>query len=150
MSAKKDLETRQRQGTRSGTHYHVVMSGQQFLVVRHAHAWRPPTDVIEVEDRLIVNVEIAGMRDSQFTVAIDSQKLTVSGSRASVERQGSAYHQLEVRFGEFFTEVALPWPVDEDAISARYDDGFLRIDLPRAKAQTVRVIAVDKQEEPPS
>src|SRR5512138_3366911 len=30
----------------------------------HAHAWRPPTDVFEREDTLVVRVEIAGMNET--------------------------------------------------------------------------------------
>ena len=35
--------------------------------------WHPPTDVYETEDDFIVKVEIAGMRDEDFTVAAENR-----------------------------------------------------------------------------
>lgn len=127
-------------------HYHVVGRGGQFLVLRHVHAWQPPTDVMADEDRLIVSVEVAGMREGEFHVAVDGQRLVISGMRHSHEEPHTSYHQMEVRFGEFRTDVLLPWAVDEDAIVARYEDGFLRVELPRASSRRIRIVGVDKSE----
>jgi HSP20 family protein len=148
MSAKKDQDIQQRQPVDlPETHYHIVMGAQQFMVLRHTHVWRPPTDVMEDENRLIVMVEVAGMQHGEFHVAVSHQQLVVSGIRNAAEQARIAYHQLEVRYGEFRSEVVLPWPVDEDSIEAHYEDGFLRVVLPRAQAHEVRVIEVNKHGE---
>jgi HSP20 family protein len=138
-----------RQGDVGTVHYHVTSSGRQFLVLRHSHTWHPPTDVIEGEDRLYVVIEIAGMQEGDFHVTLDGRQLTISGTRQSEGQAGSAYHQLEIRFGEFRTDVALPWAVEENEIEATYSDGFLRIELPRAHSHSVHVVDVAKAGEPP-
>jgi HSP20 family protein len=125
-------------------HYHVMAGGQQFLVLRHSHVWHPPTDVMEDDGRLYVLIEIAGMQKGEFHVTLDDRHLTVSGVREPEGRTCSAYHQLEVRFGEFRTDVVLPWAVQEDAIEATYSDGFLRVELPRARSHKVHVVDVAK------
>jgi HSP20 family protein len=127
-----------------GHHFHMVSRGAQLLVLRHSHAWHPPTDVMAEEDRLIVIVEVAGMMESDFRVSLANQVLTITGHRLSTEQAHVAYYQLEVRFGEFRTDVNLPWPVTEDEIIARYEDGFLRVELPRAKPRQIRVVDVQK------
>ncbi len=147
MSANKENDTGKLPEGKSGARYHVMMSGQQYVVFRHAHSWSPPTDVMEKDDRLIVLVEIAGMRDAEFQVSISGQRLAITGTRATREHHCSAYHQLEVRYGEFLSEVNLPWLVDESGITAQYDDGFLRVELPRAKPEKVHVIAVSKSQD---
>ncbi len=144
MSVRRSRDLSGRSVMSPRVHYHVLMSPTDLLVVRHSYVWRPPTDVMEDEDRLIVIVEVAGMRDGEFHVTIAGQRLTISGVRPVSASPSSAYHQLEVHYGEFRTDVALPWPVDEERIVARYDDGFLRVELPRAQPQRIRVIAVDK------
>ena len=101
--------------------------------------WRPPTDVFETDDAVIVRVEIAGMHDADFLVAFHDHLLTVSGQRADPSAK-VAYHQLEVRYGEFRTEVFLHWAVEQGDISAAYQDGFLSITLPKAKVRHVRVV----------
>ena len=105
--------------------------------------WRPPTDVFETDDAVIVRVEIAGMRDADFVVALHDQLLTISGQRADPTTK-VAYHQLEVRYGEFRTEVFLHWAVEQSDITAIYQDGFLIITLPKAKVRHVRVLEVSE------
>ena len=146
MTGQKDNVVSQQSADRQSPHFHVLMGSQQYLVVKHAHVWRPPTDVMEEGDRLVILVEIAGMRRGEFHVALNSQRLMISGTRPRPLESSTAYHQLEVRYGEFRTEVALPWPVDDEAIVAEYDDGFLRIELPRANIDEVRVITVKKDQ----
>jgi len=104
-------------------------------------AWRPPTDVFETDDAVIVRVEIAGMRDADFVVTLHDHLLTVSGQRADPAAK-VAYHQLEVRYGEFRTEVYLHWAVEQTDIAAVYQDGFLIITLPKARVRQVRVLDV--------
>jgi len=98
----------------------------------HSHVWSPPTDLYETEDKYVVRVEIAGLRDQDFSVTLDNNYLVISGSRPDVlERR--AYHQMEIRFGEFSTVVALPSQVDSDQTIAEYSDGFLVVMLPKKK-----------------
>jgi HSP20 family protein len=142
MSAKEDaprqdLEIRE-------PYFRIQTAGRQYLVVRTSHIWRPPTDVMEDENRLYVIVEIAGMQQGEFNVALSDRRLTITGLRPMPARARAAYHQLEVRYGEFRSDVSLPWSVDEQAIVARYQDGFLYIELPRSDADSVRVVPVDK------
>ena len=142
MSASKQ-DSQSEQDTQSD-HFHVYARGRQLFLVRHSHAWRPSTDVMADEDRLVVLVEAAGMKQGEFHVTFANQRLTISGSRPAREPAHGAYHQLEIRCGDFQTEVILPWPVDEETISAEYEDGFLRVELSRAKPQQIRVVDVRK------
>jgi HSP20 family protein len=117
---------------------------QQWIVMHQSNAWQPPTDVFELDDRLVVMIEIAGMRDGEFNVLLQERRLAVSGSRQRNVREGLAYHQMEVRYGRFHTEVILPWPVERGQVAALYRDGFLRIELPRARNQQVHIVDVEK------
>ncbi len=145
MTAQKDAPPRRL--VRQEPHYHIFAEGRQFLVVRHAHAWRPPTDVMVDEDRVTVVVEVAGMKAGEFNVTLGDQRLIISGERVPREETHSAYNQLEIRYGEFRTEVTLPWTVDEKLIVAHYEDGFLRLELPRAKPRKVQVVDTGKPQD---
>lgn len=97
-----------------------------------SHAWSPPTDQYETADAFIVRVEIAGMRDDDFEVSLENDRLCIMGSRHdSPERR--AYHQMEISFGKFATTVALPGPVNVEQAQAEYMDGFLTVVLPKEK-----------------
>ena len=119
----------------------------QRIVVRQSTVWRPPTDVYQADNRLIVVIEIAGMRDGDFQIVLQNRRLTISGFRKhAVDHPHMAYHQLEIPRGEFRTEVYLPWTVQRDQVTATYRDGLLKIELPQAKNQQIHIIDVSTEE----
>jgi HSP20 family protein len=105
-----------------------------------SNVWSPPTDVYEIEDGYVVKVEIAGMREDNFEVAIENNILMISGNRPDFPER-RAYHQMEIQFGKFEIAVAIPAPVDMENARAEYQDGFLTIHLP--KVHTKRKIEVE-------
>ena len=117
---------------------------RRWLPLRHLRTWRPPTDVYETDDCVVVKVEIAGMEEGEFTISLSDRSLTITGVRhdplAEAEGLTLSYQQMEIRYGEFKTEVYLPWAIVEDEIEATYEDGFLKVVLPKAKAQKVPVV----------
>ena len=122
---------------------------RRWVVVRHVTVWHPPTDVYELDDQLIVAVESGGRRGGGFynPPTLHSEKLVISGVRKRTTPSEASYHQLEIAFGEFRTEVALPWPVEREAVTATYRDGFLKIVLPHAAARSVHIVNLDNPSE---
>lgn len=110
----------------------------RWHVTLRPHVWRPPTDVYETEDAIIVRVEIAGMRESDFVISLDGRYLSIRGVRPDVPER-RAYHQLEIRFGEFSTDLELPYPVVSERIEAVYNNGFLRIVLPKESPRHIPI-----------
>ena len=103
--------------------------------------WRPPTDVYETDECAVVTVEIAGLTDGDYAVALSGRTLTVSGERRDpAEKLG--YQQMEIRYGKFRTEVHQPWALNLDEQRATYEDGFLRITLRKAQSRRVPVQTV--------
>lgn len=122
----------------------ALRTAGHWVAVRHVTAWRPPTDVYQIDDQLVVEVEIAGMREGDFNVVLQSKKLIISGVRKRTTPPEASFHQLELAFGEFRTEVSLPWQVERTGVSATYRDGFLRIVLPHVSPRTVRIVNLDE------
>ena len=117
----------------------------RWLVWQHSHTWRPPTDVYETDEAVVVRVEIAGMRETDFNVTLHDQLLVISGARTDPSPK-VAYHQLEVRYGDFRVEVTLHWQVDEARVTASYQDGFLVVALPKARNRRVKVIEIGERD----
>ena len=116
----------------------VDSSGEHWRLTMRPPHWRPPTDVFENDDTYTVRVEIAGMKEEDFSIELDGRFLLVRGFRPD-QPERRAYHQMEIRFGEFSSEIELPGPVKADDVRADYQNGFLRIVLPKAKPQKVEV-----------
>jgi HSP20 family protein len=100
--------------------------------------WRPPIEVFETADALVVRAEIAGMDEGQLEVVIDGDLLSVRGDRPDPRRsEPRSYHEARIPYGAFGADVYIPFAVDADRADAEYRDGFLRIVLPRATARTI-------------
>jgi len=102
--------------------------------------WRPPTDVYETDDSVVVVVEIAGLRQGDYELTLSNRTLEVRGRRSDPAEK-LAYHQMEIRYGEFLAQILLPWPmrdVDQD-VEATYAEGFLRVELRKALLKRVPV-----------
>jgi HSP20 family protein len=119
------------------------LMGSMFLYETRSvpSTWRPPTDVFETEDSVVIKVEVAGMSPDDFEISFAERILQVRGNRLDRQRKLS-YHCLEVQYGEFLSEVYLPGRYNEDKIEAQYENGFLTITLPKAPPELPRSIAV--------
>ncbi len=102
-------------------------------------AWRPPTDVYETDSALIVRVEIPGMREADFAIEITGRTVSIRGLRQDDIPERRAYHQMEIHFGEFDFEIELPFQIEANLVEAVYQNGFLRVTLPKARPRQVRI-----------
>jgi HSP20 family protein len=102
------------------------------------HLWRPSTDVFETEDRFVTRVEIAGMNEADFQVNIDQNILTISGTRPDTGEH-RAFHQMEIHFGDFISQVEFPNNIERDKVEAEYKDGFLTVILPKAPPTQIKI-----------
>lgn len=118
-------------GERSLRERRTFIQAIEWQVRAIPSVWEPPSDLFETESSYIVRVEIAGMNDREISVTLDGDLLLISGTRGDTPAR-RAFHQMEIRFGDFTVAARLPGPVNEQAIVATYDDGFLLVTLPRA------------------
>ena len=122
-----------------------VMPTIRWLSGGRQKAWRPPTDVYETDENVIVKVEVAGMSEKDFTISLSNRSLRISGARRDPEDK-LAYQQLEIPYGHFCTEVFLPYAVAYEDIRATYEGGFLTVVLPKVKTHHVRIKDEDAPE----
>lgn len=84
------------------------------------------------DDELVVRAEMPGIdpeRDVEIT--IDEGVLTISAERSQEEKEEKRqFRRRELRYGSFARRIPLPEGVDEDAISAQYENGILEVRAP--------------------
>lgn len=91
--------------------------------------WKPPTDVYETADSVVVHMDIAGMRAGDFHVELADGILTISGERLPRREDKRHYHAMEIQIGPFERRLRIPAPVDPDSVQAGYESGFLEVRL---------------------
>ena len=108
-------------------------------MITHSRNWRPPTDVYETTDCLIVKVEIAGMSQENFDITFFKNTLSISGLRVDENSSIKAFHQLEIGYGEFLTSIEFNSPVQVEKAEAVYQNGFLIIKLPKTQPKSILI-----------
>ncbi len=131
MTAKK-IESGARRLVRHGVEQLSAtgITSTRWILISHSHLWRPPTDVYETEDAFVIQMEVAGMTGADFGIFVQDRRVTVHGVRHD-PGGARAYHQMEIHYGEFRTDVELPTPISRSAVTAEYHDGFLKLVLPK-------------------
>lgn len=94
--------------------------------------WVPNTDVYLNDDGLVIKVELAGMRREDLQITIEGNSLHIRGHRGDSCRSPNAqFLVMEISYGEFESVIELPEGYDLGQAKAAYQNGFLRIDVPK-------------------
>jgi HSP20 family protein len=92
----------------------------------------PAVDISEDENHYEIHVSVPGMKKSDFNLEVTDGRLTISGERKMEEKkEGKNFHSLETHYGSFSRSFYLPENVKEDGIAAVYEDGLLKVNLPK-------------------
>ena len=105
--------------------------------------WRPPTDVYETPDEVVVKMSIPGTKSEDIRVSFSEEILTVSGFTTDTSsHEKICFYQVEIRYGYFERSIFIPKPIDTNNIQATYKDGFLQVILPKAKQQSSKKFSI--------
>jgi HSP20 family protein len=103
----------------------------------------PTVDVVETDNAFEVTVDLPGMKPEEVKVEMKEGELWITGKREEEkEEKGKTYHRVERRHGEFRRVMGLPGAIDGDKVTAKYENGVLRIAVPKAEAAKVKHIEV--------
>ncbi len=107
----------------------------------------PAVNVQETNDDYMIEVAAPGMKRDDFKIELENDVLTISSEREnSHEEKDGNYTRREFSYQSFQRSFSLPQnKVKGDEIKAKYDDGILRITVPKtedAKRKPAKQIAV--------
>jgi HSP20 family protein len=109
-----------------------------------ASTWTPSVDIHENENELVLSAEIPGIEDKDIEIKLENNNLSFQGERKiEKETKEENYHRIERSYGSFYRSFTLPRSVNQDSIKAEYDNGVLRISMPKKpelKPKKVKVL----------
>ncbi len=104
----------------------------------------PAVDVYEDEQKLVLKLEVPGIKQSDIDVRLENQTLTVKGERKfEAEEKEENFHRIERRFGSFVRSFTLPVSVDTASVTAKYENGVLAIQLAKKEAAKPRQVKIE-------
>jgi len=114
----------------------------------HKGVWRPPTDVVETPEAIVIKMEIAGTCKDDISITVEAGMLVIRGRRPEhPPLRKVRVSRMEIEYGDFEQLVYLPSYCDEKNIEARYDDGFLMVVVPKRSQETKETRSVPVTEE---
>jgi HSP20 family protein len=103
--------------------------------------WAPALDVYQDKDQFTVVAELPGLKKEDIELSLHDGVLTISGERKQ-EKKGEEGYKNERLFGRFQRSVTLPASVDGNKVKATYQDGILKVVLPKADEAKPKQIEV--------
>ena len=104
----------------------------------------PAMDVYEENGNVIVEATLAGIRPEDVSINVHDDVLTLEGKRkVSSEIDEKNYYRKEVRSGSFNRSVILPASVQADKAQANFENGLLKISLPKQTETKVKSIKIN-------
>jgi HSP20 family protein len=108
-------------------------------------AWKPPMDMNETPEQIIILAEVAGVDKEDLDVEISSRAVRIRATRHP--RHGSpdaTYRLAEIQYGKFERVLFLPAPIDPEIVSASYANGMLEVRLAKQPVETVRKLTIEQ------
>lgn len=99
-----------------------------------ARIWPPTVDVRETDRKYVIEADMPGRNLKDIDVRVESDRLTFESSVEEEHEASSDEFLRKERYARHFRRTfRLPEDVNQERIDAKYTDGVLIINLPRAK-----------------
>ena len=104
--------------------------------------FNPSIDIYETPDGLVLYADLPGVTGEGLDLQVQDNRLTLFGHIQQPNNDDGTVIHEEYKIGDFLRSFILSDEVDHDRISARLNNGVLRVELPRASRSQPRRIEV--------
>jgi len=106
----------------------------------------PAVNITENKDNFEVSLAAPGMKKDDFKINVDGNMLTISSEKEEInEEKEKKFTRKEYNYSSFSRSFTLPDEVNREKIEAKYEDGVLKLNLPRkeeAKKTSTKQITI--------
>ena len=105
-----------------------------------------PLDVTTSDDALTIEAALPGIRPEDVDITIENGTVRISGKTADERKaEEGSYVVQEIRRGSFSRSVTLPNGLEPDKANATFENGILRLEIPKAEQVKPRQIKISPQ-----
>ena len=107
-------------------------------------SFAPRRDVYEEDDRIVLEMEVPGIKEEDVHLTLEGNTLSISGERKiENNRKPDRYQRVERYYGSFSRTFTLPASVDPDSVDAKYEHGILHVSMAKKANARPRQIKVN-------
>lgn len=108
-----------------------------------------PVDVTNGADTLVVEASLPGFKPEEVDITVENGALSITAQTSSERSQGEGETLVqEIRRGSMSRTIALPSGLEPDRATASFDNGVLKLEIPKAEAVKPRQIRISPTTEP--
>ena len=105
--------------------------------------WAPPVDILETKEKTVLKAELPGFDENQIHLRFEDGVLSLEGERKFEKDNGDEnYHRVERSYGKFIRSFTIPSNVDNEHISAAFENGILTVELPKREETKPKQIKI--------
>jgi HSP20 family protein len=106
--------------------------------------WRPAADISETDKEYLIKADLPEVDRKDVHVSVENGSVTISGERTmNNEEKDATQHRIESFYGSFSRSFALPSNVNADKITAKSENGVLKVHLPKVKETRPKPVEID-------
>jgi HSP20 family protein len=109
---------------------------------RECRCFVPRADIYEVNDEIVVAMDMPGINENAIEITLEKNILNVKGFAQVDDPRDHSLATAEYEVGDYERSFRISDTVAKDKIGAVYQDGVLRLTLPKAEQAKARKIAV--------
>ena len=114
-----------------------------FSNIRASRGVYPLLDIKEDKDKYTIGIEIPGVEKKDLKISVKKEKLVIQGEKKEEKKkEQESYLRVERSYGKFVRSISLPTEVDQSKITAKYNDGVLKITLPKVRKGKAKEVEV--------
>jgi len=107
----------------------------------------PSVNILEGKESYEVNMAAPGLEKKDFKIELSHGLLTISSEKKieNEAKKGQQFTRREFSYQSFNRSFALPDTVESEKITAKYEDGILKVRIPKkhdSKDRTVKSIEI--------
>ncbi len=102
-----------------------------------------PLDISETDEAFEVEAALPGVKPEDVEVQVHGDTVTIKGNaKEEAEEKGKDWLRRERRYGVFARSFTLPTDIDAENASADFENGLLKLRLPKSEAARPKTIKV--------
>lgn len=113
--------------------------------VEERFIFTPPIDIYETSEGLVLEADLPGVTSETLELQVQNNKLTLFGRVVKQAPEDAIPRHEEYGVGDYLRSFILSDEVDYDRISAKLQNGVLRVVLPKAAKSAPRRIEISTQ-----
>lgn len=110
--------------------------------IRDKACYLPQSDIFETEENYHLVLDMPGVEENSIDITLEKNTLTINGYTDVERPEGYSLARAEYNIGDYERSFRLTDQIDRENIEASYENGVLRLSLPKAEEAKARKIEV--------